>query len=171
MSVFAVDTLGFSSSQYGLLLTANGILVMLFQYPVTLWVVKLGRSEGLVLGSLFYVVGYASLGWFDSFGLAMLTIVLLTAGEVVVSPISSAVVAESAPPDKRGRYMGFFGVTQTLGIALAPLFGGVLLDRFSTQPLLLWGMIASVGAMAAIGFRIWGRMTWKRGRLSQEEMA
>lgn len=170
MSVFAVDRLGFSAAQYGLLLTANGIMVMLFQYPVARWVGKLGRSEGLILGSLFYAVGYLSLGWFASFGLTLLTIALITAGEVTVSPVSSAVVAETSPPDKRGRYMGFFGLTQTLGLAISPLFGGVLLDAFPSESRLLWGIIASVGMMAAIVFHIWGRMLHRGQQVSQGEM-
>jgi len=167
MSVFTVDRLGFTKAQYGLLLTANGILVMLFQYPVTRLVGNLTRSRGLILGSLFYVVGYFSLGWVGTFGLALLSIVLITAGEVTGSPISSAVVAESAPADKRGRYMGFFNLTQTLGMALSPLFGGALLDRFPNEPRLIWGTIASVGIMAAIVFHIWGRMTGKSRHMSQ----
>ena len=58
--------------------------------------------------------------------------------------------------------MGFFALSQTLGWSLSPLFGGVLLDAFPTQPRLLWGIIASVGVIAAIGFYFWGRMTRKR---------
>ncbi len=170
MSVFAVNRLGFSTGQYGLLLTANGILVMLFQYPVARWVGRMGRSAGLILGSVFYAVGYLSLGWFTSFGLTLLTIVLITAGEVTVSPVTSAVVAESAPPDMRGRYMGFFGLTQTLGLAISPLFGGVLLDGFPAESRAIWGIIASVGMMAAIVFRIWGRMVHRSQQVSQGEV-
>lgn len=170
LSVFTTDRLGFSTAQYGLLLAANGIFVMVFQYPVTRLVENLARSKGLILGTLFYVVGYLSLGWFSSFGLAMLTIGLISAGEVVGSPISSAVVAESAPPDKRGRYMGFYSLTQTLGLALSPLLGGALLDLFPNDPRLLWGIIASVGVMGAIGFYLWGKMADKRhGYPSQGE--
>ena len=162
LSVFAVDRLGFSTAQYGLLLTTNGLFVVLFQYPVTRFVSRLSRANGMILGSLLYVAGWASLGWIKSFDVALLSIVLITAGEVTLSPISSAVVAESAPPDKRGRYMGFFTLSQTAGQSLAPLFGGVLLDTFPTQPRILWGIIGSVGILAAIGFRLWGNMARKR---------
>jgi MFS family permease len=84
--------------------------------------------------------------------------IIITAGEVVFSPISSAVVAQSAPQDKRGRYMGFFALSQTIGFSLSPLFGGVLLDVFPTNNIALWGIIASVGLVAAIGFWQWGKM-------------
>ena len=162
LSVFTVDKMGLSMAQYGLLLTTNGLLVVLFQYPITRLVSKLSKANGMILGSLFYVVGYSSLGWFSSFNQALLTVVVITAGEVTLSPISSAVVAESAPPDKRGRYMGFFTLSQTMGFALSPLFGGVLLDVFPNQPRLLWGTIGSVGILAATGYYFWGRMARDR---------
>jgi MFS family permease len=162
LSVFTVDRLGLSTAQYGLLLTTNGILVVLFQYPVTRIISRMSKANGLILGSLFYVAGYASLGWIHSFNWALFIIMLITAGEVTLSPISSAVVAEAAPEDKRGRYMGFFTLGQTVGFALSPLFGGLLLDNFPTQPRLLWGIIGAVGIVSAVGFYIWGRFAGRK---------
>jgi MFS family permease len=162
LSIFAVDRLGFSTAQYGLLLATNGIMVALSQYPVAYGVNKLTKANGLILGSLLYVCGYFTLGWVASFNWAILPIVIITAGEVTFSPIASAVVAESAPPDKRGRYMGFFALSQTLGFSLSPLFGGVLLDVFPSEPRLLWGIIAAVGVVAAVGFYAWGKMAIKK---------
>jgi len=161
LSIFTVNRLGFSTAQYGFLLTTNGVMVVFFQYLVSYWVNKLNRANGLILGSLLYVCGYFTLGWITSFNWAILTIVIITAGEVTFSPIASAVVAESAPIDKRGRYMGFFAFGQTLGFAISPLFGGILLDIFPSEPRLLWGIIAAVGVIAAIGFYAWGKIVGK----------
>jgi MFS family permease len=159
LSVFTVERLGFTTAQYGLLLTANGLMVVLLQYPVTHLVNKLPKARGLALGSLFYVLGWSSFGWVNGFGLGILAIMVITLGEVTLVPISSAVVAEAAPEDRRGRYMGFFALSQTLGYSLSPLFGGVLLDAFPAEPRLLWGIIGGVGAVAAVGFHMWGRIS------------
>lgn len=161
LSVFAVDRIGLSPAQYGLLLTTNGVCVVLFQYPVTYLVSKMSKANGLILGSLFYVIGWASIGWVTNFNMALLAIVIITAGEVTLVPTSSSVVAESAPPDKRGRYMGFFALSETFGRSFSPLFGGVMLDVFPTQPRLLWGLISSVGIISAVGFYGWGKMAAK----------
>jgi MFS family permease len=158
LSVFVVDRMGFTTAQYGLLLTTNGIMVAVTQYPVAYVVNKLSKSVGLILGSLFYAVGYLTLGWITNYSLAIISMIVITSGEVIFSPISSAVVAESAPSDKRGRYMGFFALSQTIGFSLSPLFGGVLLDLFPTNNIALWGIIASVGLVAAVGFWCWGKM-------------
>lgn len=157
LSVYSVERLGFTTAQYGLLLMTNGIIVAVTQYPVA-WVTnRFAKARGLIVGSLLYVVGYLTMGWIHAFGWAFLALVIITMGEVVFSPVSSAVVAEAAPPDKRGRYMGFFALTQTIGFSLSPLFGGVLLDAFPTRGLPIWGTIAAVGLVAAVGFWWWGR--------------
>jgi MFS family permease len=167
LSVFSVDRMGFSTAQYGLLLTTNGIMVAITQYPVAYVVNKFSKASGLIAGSLFYTMGYLTLGWITSFKLAVFSMIIITSGEVVFSPISSAVVAETAPPDKRGRYMGFFALAQTLGYSVAPLFGGVLLDLFPTNAPALWGIIASVGLVAAGGFLWWGIIMRKQGTVAR----
>lgn len=157
LSVFAVDHLGFSTAQYGLLLTFNGLLVVLFQYPVARGVGRLLRHRGLMLGAVLYAWGYFSLAWVRRFNWALGSIVLITAGEVVFSPLTTSVVAEQAPLHQRGRYMGLFGLSQTIGIAVGPLLGGMLLDGFTERPLFVWGTIGLVSFAAAAGFHFWGR--------------
>jgi len=156
LSVFTVDHIGFSTAQYGLLLSMNGLIVVLFQYPVARWVNRLTRARGLILGSLLYSFGYLSLGWLTSFGWMFGAIVLITAGEIVFFPLTLSVVAELSPQDWLGRYMGFFGLSQTLGMSFGPLLGGILLDAFPTNPWPIWGTIASVMLVAAVGFQWWG---------------
>ena len=157
LSVFTVDYLGFSTAQYGMLLTANGIIVALSLYPVAWAVNRLSRASGLILGSLLYALGWLTMSWVADFNWAFVTITVVTAAEVVFTPLALSVVAEFSPEDKRGRYMGFFGLSQTLGISFGPLLGGVLLDAFPADPLFIWGTIASVAFITAVGFYWWGK--------------
>jgi MFS family permease len=157
LSVFTVDRLGFSTSEYGLLLTTNGLFVVLFQYPVAFAISRFRKYHVLVLGSLLYMIGWLYMGWTTSFEWAVIAIVIVTTGEIIFSPVATAVVGELAPYDKRGRYMGFFGWSETIGMSLAPLAGGILLDTFTDTPNLVWVPIAAFGFIAAAGFLWWGR--------------
>jgi MFS family permease len=157
LSVFTVDNIGFSTAQYGLLLTANGIMVVLFQYPVARWAGRLTRARGLALGSLFYALGYLSLSGVHDFGWALAAMVIITAGEIVFTPLTLSVVGQLSPQNYRGRYMGFFGLSQSMSISLAPLAGGVLLDTFPQDPWLVWGTISTVACAATAGLLWWGR--------------
>ncbi|MFC1948369.1 MDR family MFS transporter [Chloroflexota bacterium] len=161
LSVFTVDRLGFSTAEYGLLLTANGLFVVLFQYPVALGISRFRKSTVLVLGSLIYGIGWLYMGWTTGFAWALTAMIIVTIGEIIFSPVATAVVGELAPREKRGRYMGFFGWSETLGMSVAPLVGGILLDTLTDTPNLVWVPIAAFGFIAAAGFSWWGRRVRK----------
>jgi len=166
LSVFTVDRIGFSTAQYGLLLTMNGLIVVLFQYPVARGVARLAKSRALILGSLLYGFGYLSLGWVGNLGWALAAMVVITAGEIVFSPSTLSVVGELSPRDQRGRYMGFFGFGEILGVSAGPLVGGILLDVFPTDPQFIWGTIAFLAFAAAVGFHWWGYRTASPTRIN-----
>ncbi|MDH4269378.1 MAG: MFS transporter [Dehalococcoidia bacterium] len=157
LSIFAVDRVGFSTAQYGLLLGLNGLIVIFFQYPMTLALKRLAKFRALILGSLLYVFGYLSFGWITQFGWALGAMAIITTGEIIHSPVTLSVIGELSPQDQRGRYMGFFGLSETIGIAMGPLLGGILLDAFPSDLRLVWAPIASIALIAAIGYYWWAR--------------
>lgn len=157
LSVFTVDRLGFSTAEYGLLLTTNGLFVVFFQYPVALGISRLKKSTVLILGSFLYCIGWLYMGWTTGFAWALTAMIIVTIGEIIFSPVATAVVGELAPREKRGRYMGFFGWSETIGMSVAPLVGGILLDIFTETPNLVWVPISAFGFIAAVGFVWWGR--------------
>ncbi len=157
LSIFAVDRVGFSTSQYGLLLTLNGLIVIFFQYPMTLALRRLEKFRALIVGSLLYAFGYLSFGWITQFGRALGAMAVITAGEIIHSPVTLSVIGELAPQDQRGRYMGFYGLSETLGISAGPLVGGLLLDAFPSDLRLVWAPIGLIAVIAATGYYWWAR--------------
>jgi predicted MFS family arabinose efflux permease len=156
LSVFTVDRLGFTTAQYGMLLTTNGIIVVILQYPVAVFAGRIAKFKALALGALFYALGYLLFGWVGSYTLAIAAMVIITLGEVTFSPVSLSVVGELSPYDRRGRYMAFIGLSEGLGFSTASLLGGALLDSFPTQPPFIWGTIAFIAFVAVVGFLRWG---------------
>jgi MFS family permease len=154
LAVFSTQAIGISDGQLGLLFTVNGIAVVLFQWPAARLAARVGIRWGLVLGCLGYALGYFTVGWVTGFGLLIGSMVLITLGEVIFSPTSTAAVASMAPEARVGRYMGFFGLTEALGWSLGPFIGGILFDHLTGQPVALWGIIAGIGVIAALGFML-----------------
>jgi MFS family permease len=157
LSIFAVDKVGFSTAQYGLILTLNGLIVIFFQYPMTLALRRIAKFRALILGSLLYLFGYLSFGWITQFGWALGAMAIITAGEIINSPVTLSVIGELCPQDQRGRYMGLFGLSETIGMSMGPLVGGLLLDAFPSDMRLVWAPIASIALIAAIGYYWWAR--------------
>jgi MFS family permease len=152
LAVFSTNVVGISEAQLGILFTVNGVAVVLFQWPAARLAGRIGVRWGLVLGCLLYATGYLSVGLALGFAFLVVSMVVITLGEVTFSPTSMAAVANMAPAASIGRYMGFFGLTEALGWSLGPFLGGILYDRLAGAPLVLWGIIASLGIVAAVGF-------------------
>jgi MFS family permease len=74
---------------------------------------------------------------------------------MIFSPVALSVIGELSPENQRGRYMGLFGLSQTIGIAMGPLIGGVLIEPFSPDARLVWTPISSVAMIAAAGYYYW----------------
>jgi len=69
---------------------------------------------------------------------------ICTIGELMLMPTSSALVANIAPEDKRGRYMSVFNLSQGVGRGIGPITGGFLSDTFA--PVMIWfgGMVMAL---------------------------
>jgi MFS family permease len=128
---------GVDEAGYGMLVALNGVMIVVIQPFAVAWVPKQPRNLMLALGALLTGTGFGLTGLVGApFGYAM-SIVVWTLGEIVLSPISSALVADLAPPHLRGRYQGAFWTI----IGLSSLFGPTLA--------LWWGCFAG-GIVAAL---------------------
>jgi MFS family permease len=79
-----------------------------------------------------------------------IAMLVMTVGEVVVSPSHQTAIAAIADPAQRGRTYGVVGFAQMLGVALAPLFGGVLLDAIGDHHGAMWLTIATLGCVQTL---------------------
>ncbi|MEK4426682.1 MDR family MFS transporter [Solibacillus sp. FSL K6-1523] len=143
------QSLGMSLSQYSLLWTLNGFMIVAVQpiiKPlVTRWEKKIKHQLvlGLALMSVsFFVVYFA--GDFKMFAAAM---VILTLGEVFFSPVIPMLANKMAPPGQEGFYQGLVNSATTVGRMIGPLFGGIMVDLYGMQVLML---ILSVILIVAI---------------------
>jgi predicted MFS family arabinose efflux permease len=152
LSVYTVSHAGFSTAQFGTLLTLNGLMITIVQYPATRLMGRFSMNAALAVGALLYGVGYLTMSWVGPYPLALLAMAVITSGEICCTPTIMTVVGKLASTNWRGRYMAFFGISETLGMSLGPLMGGFLLDRFPNQPIYVWGIPAILSVCAAIGF-------------------
>ncbi len=155
LSVFSVDHIGFKPEQYGLLMSISGVLIIIFQYPISRRIAWLGSRKSLFLGSVLYGLGFLSLTWVRSFLPAVGSIMILVAGEMLFVPTSNSAIAKMSKPEDIGKNMGILGLCATLGSSCGPLLGGFLLDKFPNNPLYVWGPIALPVFAAAVGFLLW----------------
>ena len=137
---------GFSPSIYGLVISLNGVLIVLCELPLTILTKRYPARQMMALGYLLIGAGFASNALTRTLPLLVLTVVLFTLGEMVAMPISGAYVADLAPAHKRGLYMGTYGLVWSVAFIGGPSLGMLL---FSASPLALWSACGLLGMMAA----------------------
>ncbi len=143
-------------SQFGLIMATNAAMVVVFQYPVTRVVGRYRLAPTLASGALFTALGVGMVSLSSSFATFLLSMVVLTIGELIFAPASIAFVARVAPETMRGRYMGVYGMTIGLSFGLGPIVGGMINDNLS--PILIWPIMASVALASAVAFLLIGRI-------------
>lgn len=157
-AVFSKDTVGISEIEIGYLYALNGIMVVFLQLPMARYIAHFKMSYVLAAGALMYAVGYLIVGWADSIWVLVLSMIITTLGENTTSPSATNMVANMAPDNERGRYMGISGLFHTFGWSLGPACGGLLFDLFTGQPVALWATIAGIASISAIGYAYIGRL-------------
>ncbi|MFG3226510.1 MDR family MFS transporter [Kitasatospora sp. NPDC048194] len=147
---------GITSSQYGLVISLNGLLIVLLQIPLTRWVEGRSRTAMLVAAALLIGWGFgmtalagASAWWYA------VTVAVWTIGEIGYTPTLMGLVAELSPPQARGRYQGVYSLSWSLALFLGPAVGGVVLDHAGGG--VLWGTCGVCGTVAALGYALLGR--------------
>ena len=152
LSVYAKENFSIPESQYGFIMTVNAMMAVTLQLPVTSITRKKPEFIMLALGAVFYAVGLSSVAWGNSFGDFVISMVIMTIGELILQPIAMSVVARFAPPELRGRYMSLYSLTVGAARGIGPLSGGVLNDQIA--PAAIWysaGIMALVSATIFIG--------------------
>ncbi|MCZ7587460.1 MAG: MFS transporter [Gaiella sp.] len=148
LPVSLVDGYGYQPSAWGFLVWINPLLVALFQVRLTRLATPLPAAPKLVLALLVMGLPFLLLVWTHSLAAILFVLVVFVVGEMLWVPTSQAVVAELAPPDIRGAYMGAFGSAPAIGFALAPLIGLQVRNSFGDET--TWAMFAAIGVVAAV---------------------
>jgi dipeptide/tripeptide permease len=152
-----VEQGGHDARTYGHLIAVNGLLVCLIELPLTQVLRSFRPARVIAAGFALTGLGFALTGLARSQAALLATVVVWTMGEITWAPMSAAYVANLAPAEMRGRYMGAYGLTWSLGLILAPAVG---LRLFGRNPALLWALCGLLSAIAVgLVLRLEGRRT------------
>ncbi|WP_053360655.1 MFS transporter [Bacillus sp. FJAT-27251] len=112
---------------YSVLLSLNAGLVVLLQMPISHYAERFRTMSVMMAGAVFMAAGLMGFGLVNGWGIALMSMALLTIGEILIFPSSSYLIDQIAPEHMRGTY---FGAAQfrKLGHFAGPILGGFLLS-------------------------------------------
>ncbi|TQK45437.1 putative MFS family arabinose efflux permease [Streptomyces sp. SLBN-118] len=156
---------GFSSSDFGIAIAANGVLIVALQIPVTRFIEHRDARRLLIISSLLAGYGFGLTAFAGSIAVYALTVCVWTLAEIVNAPTQTGLVVRLSPRHGRGRYQGMYTLSWSVAALVAPLLAGFVIDRFGAE--WLWGMCAVLGTVAGLGY--WLLMRGLPNQDSEEE--
>ena len=145
-----MDNAGFSKRQIGLLMSANGVLIVLCQLPVTHFLSRFDRMLMIILGEFLLTVGFGLTTLAVAWPMYLITICIWTLGEVVQAAFKQTMVVDFAPGAMRARYMGVFSLCHAVALAIGSPIGCWILDRFGATT--LWLTCSGILTIATITY-------------------
>ncbi|AQZ62692.1 major facilitator superfamily MFS_1 transporter [[Actinomadura] parvosata subsp. kistnae] len=136
---------GLPPSLYGLLITVNGAIVVIFQPLLVSWLSRLPRLPVLgasmaVVGLGLALTGLATRPWHY-----VATVVLWSIGEIGMAGFEAALIADLTPEGAHGTYQALYGWTTAIARFAGPAIGAVLFPAG-----MLWWACAATGVACAV---------------------
>jgi MFS family permease len=167
LAVFVKENYGIVENQYAYILSLNAVMVVLFQYLTTRLTRRFQRYTLIAIGAGFYSAGLISFGLSRTLPHFMISMGILTIGELLAAPTATALVATLAPASMRARYMGIFALLYPIGAGIGPLFGGLLSERYG--PSAMWFGGAAAAGLGVLGF--WAMIPRRKAKREESAVA
>ena len=150
LPIYAKNFVGVSDGQIGFFLGANGLMVILFQLPVSYLIDRGSKVAALLAGAILFGLSSATLLLTESFlGIVVAFVLFFTLAEMVLEVAGAALAAELAPVRLRGTYLALFGACFGAACGVSPIVGGSLLQ--AGLPEIIWIIQLVASLLAATG--------------------
>jgi MFS family permease len=174
LAVYVKQNFQIPESQYGWIPTTNAVMVIAFQMLVTSISKRYPPFFLLAFGSLLYAASVGSVALGQAFWAFLMSMVILTIGELILVPTATTLAANLSPQDMRGRYMSIYGLTWGIAAGIGPILGGFLNDNIGPTAIwyggLLVGLVAA-GIFVILGIRYASTIRSSMSPISSPEQA
>jgi MFS family permease len=122
-----------SMKQYSFLWTINAVLIVVGQPLISQIIKKAVRTyqAQINIGIVSFILSFVILMFSGQYAVFLVAIVLLTFGEMFAFPAIPAMISAVAPTGQKGSYQSFVNMSSTVGRAVGPILGGMIVERSS----------------------------------------
>jgi MFS family permease len=152
LSVYAKENFSVPENQFGFVMATNALMVVFLQLPITKFTQHMRPWKIMTIAGLFYAVGIGSVAFGKDVWGFIISMIIMTTGELMLMPNASTLVANIAPTHMRGRYMSVFNLTTGVARGTAPVIGGWLNDQIA--PIAIWYGGALMALLGSGGFKL-----------------
>lgn len=150
LPVFIIQELHGTEAQVGLVLGVFALAAVMIR-PTSGWLVeRWNRKLGLTLGALIYCIGPLLYTVAESVPVMIGFRLFHGLGIALFTTASSVLVADIAPPSRRGEAMGYYGMMMNVAMATGPVAGAALVERSGFTQLFWLSALLALGSLIVL---------------------
>ncbi len=164
---FYKEGIGLSEFEIGLLMGLNGLLIFIFEMPLIKWFENKSFTKiGLMIfGLILTSISFLFLTINPWLGFIIISMILLTFGEMIVFPFSNSFALDRAKRGLKGEYMALYSIAFSIAHIFAHNLGFHLIDALGFHN--TW-IIMSVSGLIGIGLLIYLKKQMNTAKHLQE---
>ena len=145
------EKFGMTEFQSGLLLSLNGLLIFFLEMPIVSFSQRKGidKLKIILWGCLLMSISFYLLLINTWAGILVISILIITFGEMFIFPFSNSFALSRAPKGHEGRYMALFTMSFSLAHIASSKTGLELIGHFGYQT--NWFFMGTLGLLSVLG--------------------
>lgn len=161
LPLYHKEQYGLSEFHTGLLMSFNGLLVLLCEMPIVGYIErkKIQKIKPIALGALLMGVSYLALLFQGWAGILIISMAIISYAEMFNFPFSNGFAMERAPRGSEGQYMGYYTMTFSLAHIVSGKTGLEIIAHWGYMA--NWIVMGLLGILAAIALIILQRILLK----------
>jgi MFS family permease len=148
---YLADEYALTKPQIGLMFSLNTAIIVVFEMLLVNYVSRYSLLRAIGWGCCFACLGFGMLPASHATWFAVLSMVVITVGEMFMFPLASGFVAARSNGRNQGMYMSWYVMMYSLAGVIAPLIGTAVYERGHN---LIWYASLGVGIFVLVG------LTW-----------
>ncbi|WP_439132763.1 MDR family MFS transporter [Polaribacter sp.] len=135
MPLYYKDIRLLSELQIGLLMGFNGLFIFVFEMPLIHWLVNTKRSKIklVALGLFLLAISFIILNVTSWLGILIVSMLLMTVGEMVAFPFSNSFSLERSKKGNQGEYMAMYAISFSLAGIFSHHIGMQMISNFGYE--------------------------------------
>ncbi|MGS2740510.1 MDR family MFS transporter [Sinomicrobium sp. M5D2P17] len=163
MPVYHKEVYGLSEFQTGLLMSLNGLLIFAFEMPLVSYIekTKTGKPRLIYISTILMTVSFLILLYPGWTGILVLSMGIITLGEMIGFPYTNAFAMSRASKGREGRYMALY----TMSFSLAHIWSA----KTGMEIIARWGYNANWLFMGGLGLTSVICSLWLHNMINNEK--
>lgn len=136
------------STRFGYLMSINAFTVIFLTVTITSLTHKFHALTKIIIAGILYAVGFGMIGIIHNFALFVLSTVIWTIGEILVTTSFGVYISNNSPSNYRASFNAVGGLSWSIGGALGTSLAGKFIDSFGLN--YIWSLTFIISAIATI---------------------